>query len=448
MSEKELCGALDNTSRKKDEENLGNSNSTYGVSEQFCEAYPVQNSDEPNILLKATERSSQINVDQEGYQENGMTVSYGAISLDHDFLKSDSQGSKESEMMRHSDESENKDTNPVKQIGENLGYLNISDGNQEAFSTLESSDSQKVAEINLEDSEQDDCDEDVMTGSYGEISLDRDLINCDKNSDSLSSRDDERCFLDECKCDTSNDTREKKRPDSLVLAQNAISSKLDEFSSFNQEQVQQVHQSQQTSDGRTTSAEVSPSFSSEEFAVLSSGRVRTGSDTSGLSELQGTLTVDGDLVTFVAEDLQEKIKMSSPVSRWTDSSSFPGSRSSTPSLYRQALQPSFHIIDPNILTDLETHAKKVASCVDTMLENLSGTLQSISSLTVDCMETYESSVCKTCDAVDVNIKAVYQLMAKCEELSNAMNPLYKMSGDVKHIKKMLEQLEHIVEHKS
>lgn len=36
-------------------------------------------------------------------------------------------------------------------------------------------------------------------------------------------------------------------------------------------------------------------------------------------------------------------------------------------------------MDPNILTDLESHAKKVATCVDRMLENLSGTLQSVSS---------------------------------------------------------------------
>lgn len=61
-----------------------------------------------------------------------------------------------------------------------------------------------------------------------------------------------------------------------------------------------------------------------------------------------------------------------------DSPSFPGSRSSTPSLYRQALQTNVHIVDPNILTDLETHAKKVATSVDRMLENLSGTLQSVS----------------------------------------------------------------------
>ncbi|XP_054713353.1 BLOC-1-related complex subunit 6-like [Uloborus diversus] len=286
-----------------------------------------------------------------------------------------------------------------------------------------------------------------MTGSYGEISLDRELLSGAKNSDSQSSREDDKLLpFCEDKDDVANEDglREKKRPDSLILTKTSpVLPKNDEASASAPESgcVQQVHQSQQTSDGRTTSAEASPSLSSDEFALHSSGLARTGSDTSGLSELQGTLTVDGDLVTFVAEDLQEKIKMSK-------SSSFPGSRSSTPSLYRQTLQPSVQVIDPNVLTDLETHAKKVATCVDTMLENLSGTLQSISSLTVDCMETYENSVCKTCDAVDVNIKAIYQLVAKCEELSNSMGPLYRISENIKQIKKMLDQLEHIVEQKS
>ncbi|XP_035230051.1 BLOC-1-related complex subunit 6-like [Stegodyphus dumicola] len=301
-----------------------------------------------------------------------------------------------------------------------------------------------------EDSEQEEFEEDVMTGSYGEISLDRELLSCAKNSDFQDSREDEKQSNENGEeCANEEAVRENKRPDSLVLIKSSSNFSADELVASDKEStyVQQVHKSQQTSDGRT-SDEVSPSVSSEEFALHCSGRGRTNSDTSGLSELQGTLTVDGDMVTFVAEDLHEKIKMSSPVSRWTDSSSFPGSRSSTPSLPRQVLQSSVHVIDPNILTDLEMHAKKVATCLDTMLENLSGTLQSISSLTVECMETYENSVCKTCDAVDVNIKAVYQLMAKCEELSNSMNPLYRISGDIKHIKKMLDQLEHIVEHKS
>lgn len=53
-----------------------------------------------------------------------------------------------------------------------------------------------------------------------------------------------------------------------------------------------------------------------------------------------------------------------------------------------------------------------------------------SALTVGCLETYRDAVCKTCDAVDYNIKSMYQLMAKCEELSKSMSVLYKMSEKV------------------
>ncbi|KAG8198726.1 hypothetical protein JTE90_023493 [Oedothorax gibbosus] len=378
MSEKEVfCASLDNTSIKNDKESIGISN-------------PNQTNDIPK-------------------------------------QNTDSQGSKHVEKASTSDENIALDSNSF-----DKPKLNSSSSKH-----LSSGESEEKLDDNQEYSEI-DYDEDVMTGSYGEISLDRELLNCDKNTDSLSSREDLNCFPDEKGDVLVDEINDQKRPNSLVLTASATTSK--DGGPY------QVHQSMQTSMVKTDSADPSPSVSSEEFAVHSS-RHRTGSDTSGLSELQGTLTVDGDVVTFVAEDLAEKIKMSSPVSRWADASSFGGSQSSTPSLYKQALQP-IHIIDPTVITDLEAHAKKVATCVDTMLENLSGTLQSISSLTVDCMETYENSVCKTCDAVDLNIKAVYQLMAKCEELNNSMGPLYCLSSDIKYIKMMLEQLEHIVEHRS
>ncbi|KAL1478308.1 hypothetical protein MTO96_035118 [Rhipicephalus appendiculatus] len=57
----------------------------------------------------------------------------------------------------------------------------------------------------------------------------------------------------------------------------------------------------------------------------------------GLSELAGTLTYEGDMVSFVAEDLQEKIKLSSPVSKAAEP--FPSSCSSTSSLCRQMFGP-------------------------------------------------------------------------------------------------------------
>lgn len=161
-----------------------------------------------------------------------------------------------------------------------------------------------------------DYEEDIMTGSYGEISLDQELFGPSKN-DTFHNKEEELNPTEEDETNSKETSQEKKRPNSLVLTKSPL--KLEDLNQLEQSvsSVQHVHKSQQTSEGRTTSAEVSPSLSSDEFALHSSSHRRTGSDTSGLSELQGTLTVDGDLVTFVAEDLQEKIKMSSPVSRWT-----------------------------------------------------------------------------------------------------------------------------------
>ncbi|XP_068242726.1 BLOC-1-related complex subunit 6 isoform X2 [Palaemon carinicauda] len=146
------------------------------------------------------------------------------------------------------------------------------------------------------------------------------------------------------------------------------------------------------------------------------------------SALQGSgvVTRHGDIISYVADDLHTKIKLASPVSK----TSFPGSRSSTPSLLRTALAPQIPPIDPTIINDIEAHARHIATSVDTLIENLTGTLLSISSLTVDCVETYRDAVCKTCDAVDANIKSMYQLMAKTEELSKSMKPVYKLQEQI------------------
>ena len=78
-----------------------------------------------------------------------------------------------------------------------------------------------------------------------------------------------------------------------------------------------------------------------------------------------------------------------------------------------------------------------------MIENLAGILQSISALTVDTLETYRDGVCKTCDEVDGNIKSMYQLMAKVEELNKSMAPAYKLADQVKEVKRLLEMLENV-----
>lgn len=161
-----------------------------------------------------------------------------------------------------------------------------------------------------------------------------------------------------------------------------------------------------------------------------------------LSELSGTITKDGDMVSFVADDLQEKIKMASPISK--NIPSYPTSRSSTPNLYKQALTPQLPPIDPSVLADLESQVQKISASLDNMLENLLGTLHSMSSLSVDCIECYQNAVCKTCDSMDANIKSMYQLMAKCEELGNAMRPMYRLADQIKEIKRLLDLFEPLV----
>ncbi|KAL1478307.1 hypothetical protein MTO96_035117, partial [Rhipicephalus appendiculatus] len=57
-------------------------------------------------------------------------------------------------------------------------------------------------------------------------------------------------------------------------------------------------------------------------------------------------------------------------------------------------------------------------------------MHGISAMTVDCMRLYERGISKTCDMADSNIKAMYQLMAKFEELSNSIRPLDGLVAEV------------------
>lgn len=98
-------------------------------------------------------------------------------------------------------------------------------------------------------------------------------------------------------------------------------------------------------------------------------------------------------------------------------------------------------LDPHCLLELERSAKHLATSVDEMTEQLSTVLHGISSLTVDTMETYRDGVCKTCDAVDNNIKTMYQVMAKVEELNKSMAPAYTIAEEVKDIKRVLDIME-------
>lgn len=117
---------------------------------------------------------------------------------------------------------------------------------------------------------------------------------------------------------------------------------------------------------------------------------------------------------------------------FTDSYGFTAtsaSHHSTPStstgggMTRQFLQtPQIPQIDANVLNDIEIEAQYLAASVDNLTENLCNLLHSISSITADNVEVHKNAVNKLTDSMDANIKCMYTIMAKTEEISKSMQP--------------------------
>ncbi|XP_059059174.1 BLOC-1-related complex subunit 6-like [Achroia grisella] len=163
-------------------------------------------------------------------------------------------------------------------------------------------------------------------------------------------------------------------------------------------------------------------------------------------DIDGHVRYEGDMTHYVADDLEFKIKLSSPITKRGETPVFgssSASRSSTPSgkLYRQILAPQIGQIDITVLNDLEYEAQKIAQSVDNLIENLSSILHSNSSLTAENMEVYKEAVGKTCDAMDNNIKSMYTILAKGEEVSQAMIPVQAQAARIAEIKRLLQLFE-------
>lgn len=130
---------------------------------------------------------------------------------------------------------------------------------------------------------------------------------------------------------------------------------------------------------------------------------------------------------FVANDLEYKIKISSPVSGQP--------LNSLPRQFSSSLPPQ---LDSNVLNDLEIEAQYLAANIDNLTENLANLLHSISSITADNVEVYKNSVSKLTDTIDSNIKSMYSIIAKSEEISKSMNKAEQMATRIKEIRRLVD----------
>lgn len=158
-------------------------------------------------------------------------------------------------------------------------------------------------------------------------------------------------------------------------------------------------------------------------------------------ELEGTVSHDGDLTNFITKNLEQKIKMSSKPSLDCSDSDCSGPIYRSRGLTRRPAD--IPPIDPTVLVDLQRHTQDVAHSVEMMMRSLNGTIQNMTALSVGYIQTYRDSVDSLGESVDMSIKGMYTLMARCEELDRSMQPIHTLAAQIRDIKRTLDALEAI-----
>ncbi|XP_074600207.1 BLOC-1 related complex subunit 6 [Brevipalpus obovatus] len=146
------------------------------------------------------------------------------------------------------------------------------------------------------------------------------------------------------------------------------------------------------------------------------------------------------MLNLVKEDIEKKLRLSGPTpstSRTTSGHLSPSGISKTSRT--PSVASSLFTLAP--LERLEAQAKIIARSLEQVAQNLSSYTHRTTALTVECTKNFERSLSQTCDSVDVNIKLMYQLIAKYEELNNVLVPIGKLSDEVKDLRRILDLLE-------
>ncbi|XP_032695712.1 BLOC-1-related complex subunit 6 [Lontra canadensis] len=150
-------------------------------------------------------------------------------------------------------------------------------------------------------------------------------------------------------------------------------------------------------------------------------------------ELEGTVSRHGDLTHFVANNLQLKIRLSAAPQPPPPAPARPCAA--------PAPTPAIPPIDPDVLRDLERLSRELGGRVDRLLRGLGGAVQELTALSVGCIQTYRDAVDSLGEAVDMSIKGMYTLLARCEELERALQPVQGLARQVRDIRRTLEVLE-------
>uniref|UniRef100_A0A2K6W860 BLOC-1-related complex subunit 6 C-terminal helix domain-containing protein n=1 Tax=Onchocerca volvulus TaxID=6282 RepID=A0A2K6W860_ONCVO len=135
--------------------------------------------------------------------------------------------------------------------------------------------------------------------------------------------------------------------------------------------------------------------------------------------------------TFVVENLEGRIRDTVKQSSMQSDESRTSMQSISNSL----------VPDADVLISLENYAKTISTNIDVLLRDLRGSLKGMSDLTVQATECFTDAISASCNSVDTTIKNTYALLAKVEEVNEAMIGIRKLSQQVKDIKRVVDLFE-------
>lgn len=161
-----------------------------------------------------------------------------------------------------------------------------------------------------------------------------------------------------------------------------------------------------------------------------------------------------EVVSFVADDLERQLKLSSP-SHPKNVNQSSASRSSTivsdatdlqqddddVEVSRPVLDTNDVAIDYHVLDQIESQIAHMNHSVDAMMTMITNSTHSLSKLTVECVNAYQDCLYRTCDSVDTNIKSMYQLMAQVEELNRSMKSVHELNVQLNSVRHLLDIFE-------
>jgi len=98
-------------------------------------------------------------------------------------------------------------------------------------------------------------------------------------------------------------------------------------------------------------------------------------------------------------------------------------------------------VDPSVLFEIEDQAKNASKSVNKLMKFLAKELQSGTQATENIVSVYDGAIDHVHGEVEQNIKAMYGLIAKCEELDRKMKPVTELARQVRTIRETLDLLE-------